>query len=361
METATEQMPALTLESVGKIVVFEVNHVDRIIEAVRKEALSLAVDVSTRKGREELKGQAFKVSQIKTRLVKLANDSIEEKSKAVKAVTSERTRLERELDKIRDEVKAPALEWEAKEERRKTAIMDRMQQIREQAMNLDGLTVEGLTARINEVIRLSGEQFEEFDKAAQCAADASMTTLQAATNARKQADADAAELAKLREIQAKREAEDAARAEKEAADLAEAARKAAELKAAQDAKERAEREAQEAAEREERRKLEQENAIKAAEGKAAQRERDRIEAEQRQKDEAAKREADAEAARKMAAELAEANRKADETHRRKVREEAADALNFACQGLDPAIYVADARTVIAAIERGEVPHVTINF
>lgn len=358
METATEQTPALTLEHVGALTVFKADSVDKILKATRENVMSLVIDVSTRKGREEEKSLAYQVSQAKAHVVKLANKSIEEHKAIVASVTAERLRLERGMDAIRDERKAASLEWEAKEEARKAEIQKRIELIAEQGKNLDGLTVDELTARINEAIRLQLGDFAEYADTAKRAAEYTQTRLVAASNARKKADADAAELAKLREIQAKREAEDAARAAKEAADKAEAERRAAELKAAQEAKERAERDAKEAEAREERRKLEQENAIKAAEEKAAQRERERIAAEQRQKEEAAKQEADAEAARKMAAELAEAKRKADETHRNKIRMAAHMALINVGVPAEPEDV---SSRLLIAIERGEIPHVTINF
>jgi len=91
---------ALSLELISDLTVFDANSVDPLISRIREEALSLVADPETRVGREQLKSQAYKVSQAKTHLVKLANASVEQHRAIVTKVTSERDRIEAEQAKV---------------------------------------------------------------------------------------------------------------------------------------------------------------------------------------------------------------------------------------------------------------------
>lgn len=337
------------IENPAAITAFDQNNIDEIIKAVRTEATSLVADVSTKKGRDELKSQAYKVSQTKTHLVKLANASISKHKDIVKAVTSERVRLEKELDAIRDETKAPAVEWETEEESRKESIKQRIERMRYISTDIPSLDLKELGVCVKEVEEIfNAGNFAEFDEGAGETYHEVKEALMKGIEAREKYEAEQAELKRLREAEEKRKAEEVAKATEEA-------RKAAELKAAQEAKEKAEREAKEVAEREARRKAEEDRRIKEAEERAKRQERERIEREQREKAEAEARAAAKIKADQEAKEREEANRKADEKHRAKIRKEIADEL--AENGVKNTL----AANIVLAIESGAIPHVSINF
>ena len=119
------------IENPTSITVFDSSKVDDLLEAVRKEALSLVADVSTAKGRAEYKSQAYKVSQWKAHMVKLGKASIADKEAVIKAVKAEIKKIEVGADEIRDEAKRPAVEWEEKDEARKEAIKAKGSKLRD--------------------------------------------------------------------------------------------------------------------------------------------------------------------------------------------------------------------------------------
>lgn len=112
-------------------VFIEPQGVDPYIEKIRKEALSLVPDITTKKGREEIASMAFKVSRSKTYLEKAGKDLCDaERAKidiTLKAVLASRKRIECELDSIRDQVRKPLTDWENEESARKAKIEARIE------------------------------------------------------------------------------------------------------------------------------------------------------------------------------------------------------------------------------------------
>lgn len=323
----------------ASIVSFAQNEVDSIIASIRASALSIAADPSTKKGRDELKSTAYKVAQSKSHLVKLANASIEEARATVNTVTSIRTSMEKQLDALRDEVKRPAIEWEQREEARIESITDRIKQIDDLANGTESLS----SNEIKERVEIASNLFEGFDFQEQSNNGSStheyvIETLSNAIHAAIKREADAAELERLRALEAARIAAETAAREAEEARLV------------------AERKAQRQAEAERVRKQQEDLRIKQAEEAAIIRERQRIEAEHQ---EALAREQErihAERRKREAEELAEAKRKADSAHRAKIRTEVEDALRKHVR-MSPS----DATLSVEMIERGMIPHITITF
>lgn len=238
-DTTTEATPALTLEVIAsQITKFEPDKVDAICAAVQTHAKTLVVDATTAKGREAAKSEAFKVAKTKTQLLAVIDSSIEDAKKIVKVGTTAKSQITAAFDSARDAIKAPALEWEAKDEAKKAAIKERVDLIREQGKNLDGLTVDELAARVAEIDRLFLDfDFGQFKEAALTADGEAKGKLAIAMDARRQFDADQAELRRLREEAANRAEEEAARVASEKAaqakrDAEESAKRAAEAEAA---------------------------------------------------------------------------------------------------------------------------------
>lgn len=301
----------------------------RLEASAREEAQKC--DAATKKGRDALKSLAYKVSQSKAELDRQGLALTEEARKQIDAVNAGRNAAKTRLDALRDEIKRPAVEWEAAEEQRiaghKAALAVMQDLGRVDSMSSSG-DIRAIVAEIEAIE--TGEMWEEFHPIAAAAKEQALKKFRADLAAAEQREAEQAELARLRaEAQARAEEEERRRL---AAERAEAERRAAEdaerrrieaekaeaarreqierekaqavERAAREAEERAAREKREAEERHVRELAE----AKAREERAAQAERDRILAQRRAEEEAAEK------------------RRADEAHRRKILKDIADAL-----------------------------------
>ncbi len=408
-----ESTDLIVLEKLTPAVIFKPGGVDAILEKIKAEVRHTPVDISTKTGREHVASIAYKVARSKTALDKMGKDLGQEHYDAWKKITAERSKIEKELDALKDEVRKPLTDWENAEKDRIAGHEAAIAEIERSASFLvsDPGTTE-IVGRMHYLEELATKErdWKEFGRRAADAIEASLTTLKAMFAAAEKREAEAAELARLR-------AEEIARQQKErddkiAAEAAERARVAAEQKAAREAEEaaraaqaeldrierekaealaKAERDAKEAADAAERARLEAEQkAAKAAQEAAAKAEAERLaverekaaavaraeKAEADRKAAAAKAEQDAkdaaEAAEKRQAAAIEAERKrvadeqakvaaetaareADKAHRAKINREAMAVIGKIVT--DQTI----ARLVIEAIARGNVPHVKIEY
>jgi hypothetical protein len=348
MNTETQELTVL--DNFRELAVYDYDVISEAAEAIEETVMAEVCDVSTPKGRDREKSLAFKVSQAKQRVVKMANASIEDARATVKAVTNERQRLEGLFDGIRDKRKADSVEWEAKEQERieghKSAIAD-IKRIGD-PMALAVCDSRGIKSLINGVRCFVSDQLQEFASEGEIVKSDVLDLLDSALEAATKREAQAAELKRLQEAEEKRIA-DAEKAEAEKRQLeAEAARKEQERLDAIKAKEEAEK-----AEDKRLADIEQAkaDAIKATE--------DRMKQQQADMDAEAKRLADIEDAKRISAENAELKRQADKDHRAKVKEEAFEAT---CESFRMTnATMGDVRSFIDAMEAGDIPHVQINF
>lgn len=358
METETKELTVLDEFKILEVYKYDV--IEKAAEAIEAEVMSEVCDVSTSKGRNREKALAYKVSQSMSRVVKMANSSIEGARATVKAVTSERLRLEARFKGIRDKRKAESIAWEAHNQARidghKAAIKGIQDFIYKERDEHGGYVHSSIVeAYINEVSAIGiGSAWQEFEAEAELMKKEVLDALTCSFDQAKQREADAAELKLLKEQAAKRDAEDAIRKAKEKADKAEALAKEQERKDAIAAKEKAEADAKAAQEAEKQRKMDEAVNIEQAKIAAKEEERERLEKIQAEKDSEAKRIEDRAAHERLVKHNAELKRQADKDHRQSVEIEIADAM------LD---YVSDdgARDLINAIIAGKIPHVSIQF
>lgn len=330
---------------------------DPYIERIRAEVTGHVPDLTTDKGRKAIASLAFKVRKSKTALDALGKQLVDDLKEIPKKIDAERKRMRDQLDALADEVRRPLDEWEAAEEARlqkhNAAVMRFSQAGANASAALDADTLRSMIADVESTT--VDESWEEFEAEAHRAKAKALEALNTALAAREKYEAEQAELARLRaeaEARAKRDEQ-----ERIAREAAERATREAEAKAQAEREAAAKREAEAKAaqERAERERLEAIERQKQAEARA---EAEKLAAEQRAKEaaEAArlaeiKRQAD-EAARIEAEQKA---READRAHRARIMGAAKEALMI--EGIDED----QARAVVLAIVRGEVPHVTINF
>ncbi|EOH2999461.1 hypothetical protein ACL0YQ_000976 [Citrobacter freundii] len=299
-------------------------YISNLIADIRQKALSVVGDVNTVKGRGVYISMAYTVRRTKTSIDEAGKNLVAEMKNRPALVDASRKKVRDALDELAVEIRRPATEWEAEQERIKA----------EEAARVKAENDRKQFESDHEIALLMNDAFDREAK-------------EKAEEAERQRIAHEEELKRQAEEKAKREAAEAAQREIDAA----AAR---------------EREALLAKERAERERIEAEQKAEADKKAAAeQAERDKqaaIEAERRKAQEETdriKREAEA----KEAARLAEEKRIADEAaaraadieHRRAINAAAVQAL------IDQGIPEDWAKACVVAIARGKVPATTINY
>ncbi|MBU4682543.1 cell envelope biogenesis protein TolA [Cedecea davisae] len=299
-------------------------YISNLISEIREKASSVVGDVKTVKGRGVYISMASNVRKTKTAIDDAGKALVAEMKKRPALVDASRKKVRDALDELAVEIRRPATEWEAEQERIKQE---------EEAKR----AAEELEKEIEMDHREALIDNYEFDRALE----------EAKAEAERQRIAHEEELKRQAAEKAKREAAEAAQREIDAA--------AAREREATLAKERAEREAKEASEKAEREKKE------AAERAEREKQEAIAEANRKAQEEADRVRREAEA--KEAARLAEEKRIADEAAQRAADvEHQRDVNRAAFQALvDAGIPEEYARECIKAIALGKVPHTAINY
>lgn len=357
----TKSTGLVVLEQANAVVLFtEGTGVDDLLEGIRQQASSLVSDISTAKGRKEIASVAYAVAQTKTYLDGLGKELTDKYKEIPKRIDANRKQIRDALDLLKDEVRAPLTKWEEEEKAREVALQFRLDRIAELG-NLPAATLGASSAQIsawlNELHQTAiDDSWQERAAEAAVARDAAVLKVLAALDARVEFEDQQAELAILREKQAKQEQQERDRRIAEEAAQAEARRQESDRQAAlqreADAKRRQEEAELRAAQLEEearrnavlaelRRKEAEETAKRLAEEaavRAAEQERQRIADEQKAK-------ADADAARA-----------ADKENRRIKNNEAASDL-VAATGLP----VEKAQAIIKSIAMNQIRNIAMNY
>jgi len=253
--TAKEIEPAL----------FKENGLDPFIDKVRKLAKSELFDVTTEEGRRRIGSVARQIGSAKSEVKKIAQGLTEDWRKKTKAVTSETTRMEKEMDAIRNEVLAPRKQYNEIEKNRvdghKKALADM-----ESEMLFDFAKTPSsadVLERLDKIKSLYNDrQWQEFSKIADQVFEKTNENLKALLAEREKSEKEQAELEELRKKQSEREQKE--RDEAIAKEAADRARKEAEEKAAKE-KAEADRKAKEEQDRLRAEKEQAEAAAKKAE------------------------------------------------------------------------------------------------
>lgn len=246
-----------------------------ILGALKAELDAFSADPTTPTGREAIASMAYKVSRTKMDLDRLGKSLTEEWRKQTNAVNDERRVIERHMNALRDEVRAPLTAFETREKERVAAHQEALQEVESWATIPDDWTAYQVASRIEELrdSELLSRDWQEFHERAATAFRAAYNALRLAHLEREKAEAQAAEEARLAAEEAERHriAEEEARKIREeqiAREAAEAARKAAEEEAARKAAEAeaaAQREREAAAERQRAAERREQAAREAAE------------------------------------------------------------------------------------------------
>jgi colicin import membrane protein len=230
-----ESTGLVVFEKLTPAAVFAPGGVNDILEKIAREVRHTPVDISSKSGREHCASLAYKVARSKTALDKMGKELGETHYKSWKAITAERSRIETELDALRDEVRKPLTDWENAE---KLRIDNHEQAI----VSIEGMrifdvspTAADIKYRLDAFESLQPRVWEEFSVRASFAETETSVALRRLLDETLKREADAAELAQLRAEQVIREQKE--REDRIAAEAAELARIAAEHKAECEARE----------------------------------------------------------------------------------------------------------------------------
>ncbi len=327
---------------------------DAVIDKIEAEVKTIDRDISTAKGRDNIRSIAAKLAKSKTALDKMGKDLTEEQRAIVTAVNAERSRAWDRMEALQKEIRKPLTEWEDAEKNRVAAHEARIAEIEALATFDATPTTEEIEKRIVWFEALTIRDWQEFSARYKDVHAKSWERLQARITVARQHDADQAELARLQaqeQARLQKEREDkiaadakanAERAAKEAADAL-----AAKVKADADASARREQDALDAVKKAEADKIAlAERAETDRVAALAKAEADKKLAEQAVRDKLA--------AEQAAEQKAQAAREADIEHKKKINNVALDAL---CVYLE----VEQAKRIIAAIAKGEIPNIKITY
>ncbi|WP_151738832.1 hypothetical protein [Acinetobacter junii] len=325
------------------------NGTKSLYEQIANNARSIVFNMNDKKERDALKSYAYNLARTKTTVDNYGKELVSGIKAQAAVIDADRKFWRDNMDLLQEEIRKPLTDFENAEKARIKRLEEEVAVIKMPA----NLCSEWDAASIKDAIqtlenKVIDSSFEEFEQEAKLAKFETLEKLRTSLVAREKYEAEQAELERLRKEQLEREqrerderiakeAADKARIEAEAKALAEQRRVEREK---QEAQEKAEREQREAAEREARLIAEKEEAELRAQ-QAALIERQRIERLQ--------------AAKEAAERKAEEARLANVEHMRSINQE---ILNKLCAiGLDEG----QAKAVITAIARNQIPNVSIKY
>ncbi len=340
----------IVLEKLTPAVIFAPGGIDDVLAKIKAEVMSQDTDISTKSGRDAVASLAYKVARSKTALDKMGKDLGQEHYDAWKKITAERSRIQQDLDDLRDEVRKPLTDWENAEKDRVAGHEGALNKIQDMGFFEVPPSSAEIKQRIDALICLPPREWQEFAKRASDLEQSVIAALNGRFEEASRREAEAAELARLRAEEIARQQKE--RDEKIAAEAAERARVAAEQKAANEAQEAAakaeagrlaiEREKAAALVRAE--KAEQDARIAAERAELEAKQAARVAEQRQEKAIEAERKRVADEAARVAAETAK--READKVHRAMINNAAVAALEDILPSRDLA------KAVVTAIAKG---------
>lgn len=380
----TKEVTAFEPQALVPTKVFAPGGVIALVERMETEIRAVRTDISTHKGRAEIKSLAYKIARSKTALDDMGKKLNEDARARISAVDADRRIVRERLGALAAEVRAPLTALEDAEKARIDGHEEALRRVPEAAGYGQAETAAEIAQRIDYLRAYPPRDWREFQQRFEDTLAAEIGRMVALHDAAVTREAERAELARLQAEAAERERQEAARlqAEREAqiaAQAAETARQEAEAHAAAAAAEaerraaaeraRIERAAQAAAEQARAETLAAERQAREAAARA-----EAVEAQARQAEARAEAErvaAERQAARDLeavvlaerqraAAEAAEAERiaaqrAANRAHQTNInREVLSDLMRL---GLSEDV----AKAIIGSIARKEVRHVSIAY
>lgn len=338
-ETATESVQEVIPPSTGVALVIPSDQeiaamfsreggLEPYIDHIKKWVESEFMDETTEEGRARAGSVARQVGTMKVKAEAAADKLTEGWKASTKAVTTEKSRMSKAMDAIRDKVLAPREAFKAREEARVNAHKQRLDALSALTAFPDPdhpPTSTAVQVRISQLTDFNDIQWQEFTDSAKAAREKVEAQLSDMLVKTKKAEDDAAELIKFRAAEDSRNrAYDAMHAEAYTDNVA------------FDAAAKAKKDAEDEAER-------QRIADKAALDKALQDALDLAAAEKKRTDDAT------------------AKRNADTAHKAKINNAAVAVLADVIGAETQQLCEEFAKEVVIAIASGKIPNVTITY
>ncbi|QDH17445.1 hypothetical protein [Swingsia samuiensis] len=142
---------------------FEKNgEAERVVNEIKTFVLSIQTDATTDKGRKEIKSLAHKISRSKTFLDDLGKKQKEDILKRSKIIDSGRKYVRDSLDVLRDDIRRPVDEYEAREANRVEQHRDAIKEIERLPAFDNEPEEQQVKNRITRLGELAQRDFEEF-------------------------------------------------------------------------------------------------------------------------------------------------------------------------------------------------------
>lgn len=348
----------ISLPSVPNVATFtDEKEFDKLYDAILQKVNEHKHDVSTKKGRDEIKSLAHKIAKTKVALDKQGFALTEEWRLNKKKVDATRNKIEERLVALQTTFRKPLTDWEVAEDARiakHQSGLDLLLALITTPLGLPSADLKTMLATTESIV--VDASWEEFEDRATLAKQDAVTALARLVAIAEKQEADAAELAALRAAQVERDRIESEKLAAEEAARADALRIEREKLAEQQRKDELARVEKAAAERA---ALEAEERVAAAEREAAAA-KERADREIAAEKERVQREAEAERQRVAAAAEAEAaeqrRRDEDKAHRKQVNNNIVAEL-VECSG----ITTDQAQAIVGHLVRGLVPNVTLKY
>jgi hypothetical protein len=164
--------------------------------------------IETEEKRTALKRFARPLQKLRTGIEARAKEFTGETKRKLAAIDTEKRRLVLLVGGIEDEVLRPLTEWEKEEEARKVRLSGIVRSLGEHAVNAVYPNITSLEETIAELEAFDVSTMQEYKVGAESAIAASLRVLKPELERRREADANARELAELRRKQAERDEAD---------------------------------------------------------------------------------------------------------------------------------------------------------
>lgn len=190
---------------------------DKLYSAILQKVKEHEPDVSTKKGRDEIKSLAHKIAKTKVALDKQGLALTKEWRDNTTKVNATRNKIEERLEKLQASVRKPVDDWEDAEDARIQKLKDRFSAL--DAGRADAnCPSEHISAVLAEIEATDiGDDWQEYRDEAAIAKDRAVNALRQNLAVASKREADARELEELRALKAAREEEDRKRREAEEA------------------------------------------------------------------------------------------------------------------------------------------------
>lgn len=340
----------VAIDNSNPLQIFTEGGADSILKGIEDIVNAFVPDVSSQKGRDEIKSIAHKVARSKTMLDGLGKDLVSDWKNKSKLVDKERKAVRDKLDAIKEKVRRPLTEYEQAQEARIQLRKDKIQDIQDIISSLDSnfdIEDEGIAffkAAESKLSELKAFNWDEFEARANVLIQDAAVKLNENRTRLNNHFMEKRELEALRkekQLLEQKQRDEAIAIQAAAAAKKEAEKIALEKQQQLEAEKMREKEKAEQAEREKQAAIvlakKAQDQAKADAEMAVKRERERVELE---KEEEARKQAE---------------RDRDKKHRAQIHNDILDALmpSVGCKDI--------AKAAIRQIINGEIPHVKITY